>query len=83
MCHGLTAETVITTLEDAEHYQAFEATVTSDYDPESAGERELVLRLASILWRLRRASGIERALFESVTADPGKVDTIFTPDACE
>jgi hypothetical protein len=37
-------------------------------------ERELVLRLASVLWRLRRATGIETALFESVTADTGNVE---------
>ena len=70
--HGLTAETVIAALEDAEDYQAFEAAVISDYDPESAVERELVLRLASVLWRLRRATGIETALFESVAAEPGE-----------
>jgi hypothetical protein len=35
-------------------------------------ERELVLRLASVLWRLRRATGIETALFESVTEDSRK-----------
>ena len=51
------------TLEDAEDYQAFEAAVISDYDAESAVERELVLRLASVLWRLRRATGIETAIF--------------------
>src|SRR5450759_4202696 len=72
--HGLTAETVIATLEDAEDYEAFEAAVTSDYDAESAVERELVLRLASVLWRLRRATGIETALFESVTAEPGNLE---------
>ena len=55
-------------------YQAFEAAVISDYDAESAVERELVLRLASVLWRLRRATGIETAIFESVTAEPGKVE---------
>src|SRR5450756_1444525 len=70
--HGLTAETVIAALEDSEDYEAFEAAVISDYDAESAVERELVLRLASVLWRLRRATGIETALFESVTAEPGK-----------
>src|SRR5450631_3474083 len=68
--HGLTAETVIAALEDCEDYQAFEAAVISDYDVESAVERELVLRLASVLWRLRRATGIESALFESVIAAP-------------
>jgi len=70
--HGLTSETVIAALEDAEDYQAFEATVIADYDAESAVERELVLRLASVLWRLRRATGIETALFESVTAQTEK-----------
>ena len=47
--HGLTAETVIGALEDAEDYQAFEATIIADYDAQSAVERELVLRLASLL----------------------------------
>jgi len=72
--HGLTSETVIVALEDAEDYQAFEAAVIADYDAESAVERELVLRLASVLWRLRRATSIETALFESVTAEPGKIE---------
>ena len=62
--HGLTAETVIDALEDAEDYAAFELAVTSDYDAQSAVERELVLRLASLLWRLRRATAIESGLFK-------------------
>jgi hypothetical protein len=62
--HGLTAETVIDTLEDAEDYAAFEMAVTADYDAQSAVERELVLRLASLLWRLRRATAIESGLFK-------------------
>jgi hypothetical protein len=62
--HGLTAETVIGALEDAEAYKAFEASIIADYDAESAVERELVLRLASLLWRLRRATAIETGLFE-------------------
>src|SRR5215210_157560 len=62
--HGLTAETVISTLEDAEDYRAFEASFTADYEAQSAVERELVLRLASLLWRLRRATTMETGLFE-------------------
>src|SRR4051812_49699996 len=54
--HGLTAETVIGALEDAEDYKAFEAAIIADYDAQSAVERELILRLASLLWRLRRAN---------------------------
>jgi hypothetical protein len=38
--------------------------VTADYDAQSAVERELVLRLASLLWRLRRATAIETGLFK-------------------
>jgi hypothetical protein len=62
--HGLTAETVIGTLEDAEDYMAFEEAIISDYNAQSAVERELVLRLASLLWRLRRATLVETGLFE-------------------
>jgi hypothetical protein len=67
--HGLTAETVIAGLEDTDDYQAFEAAITADYEAETAVERELVLRLASMLWRLRRATGIESALFEQATGN--------------
>src|ERR1700747_3272602 len=62
--HGLTAETVIDALEDAEDYAAFEMAVTADHDAQSAVERELVLRLASLLWRGRRATAIESGLFK-------------------
>jgi hypothetical protein len=61
--HGLTAETVISALEDAEDYKAFEAAIIADYDAQTAVERELVLRLASLLWRLRRATTMETGLF--------------------
>jgi hypothetical protein len=62
--HGLTAETVVGSLEDAEDYKAFEATIIADYCAETAVARELVLRLASLLWRLRRATAIETDLLE-------------------
>src|SRR5215471_4426713 len=62
MRHGLTAETVIEILEDPDDYRAFEATIIADYDATTAVERELVLRLASLLWRIRRATGIETDL---------------------
>ncbi len=62
--HGLTAETVIAQLEDAEDYKAFELAVTSDVDAPTAVERELVLRLASLLWRLRRATAIQTGLLQ-------------------
>ena len=62
--HGLTAETVVTALENANDYHAFELSILADYLPRSATEHELVARLASLLWRLRRSTKIETGLFE-------------------
>ena len=70
--HGLTAETVIVPLEDADDYEAFEESVAASFDPETAVERELILRLTSLLWRLRRATSIETGLFTLTSGDdPG------------
>ncbi|MGB8559519.1 MAG: hypothetical protein WCD62_13930 [Pseudolabrys sp.] len=78
--HGLTAETVLVGLEDIEDYEAFEATIIADYDARSAVEREFVLRLASVLWRLRRAAGIETSLFQSATKQSVQFQSkIFSP----
>ena len=60
--HGLSAETVVEIVEDIHDYQGFEAAVIADYEARTAVERELVLRLASLLWRLRRATAIETQL---------------------
>jgi len=62
--HGLTAEVVIGALEDADDYGAFEQVIITGYDAQSAVERELVRRLAGVLWRLRRATTMETGLFE-------------------
>src|SRR5215203_3736551 len=62
--HGLTAETVITALENAGDYQAFETIIAADYQPRSATEALLVTELVSVLWRLRRSTRIETGLFE-------------------
>jgi hypothetical protein len=91
--HGLTAETVIKLLEDPDDYKAFEQAVTADYDAETAVERELVLRLASLLWRLRRATTIETGLLQiqhQLPSHPAKkptrdatIMTIFQPEPRE
>jgi hypothetical protein len=60
----LTAETVVVALENIEDYQAFEAAIIADYDARTAVKRELVLRLASLLWRMRRATAIETDLLQ-------------------
>jgi hypothetical protein len=60
--HGLSAETVVEIVEDVDDYRGFEAAIIADYDARTAVERELVLRLASLFWRLRRATMIETEL---------------------
>jgi hypothetical protein len=61
---GLADQTVVKTLEDVRSYRAFERTLIGSVDPRSMLELALVHRLASLLWRLRRASAIETGLFE-------------------
>ena len=62
--HGLTAETVIAAFESAEDYRAFEDSIACDYRVGTTIERELVSRLASVLWRLRRSTSIETGMFQ-------------------
>src|SRR5215467_183472 len=65
--HGLTAETVIDVLEDAKAYKALQTRIYADYRPRSNFELELVARLVSLLWRLRRAVAIESGLISIET----------------
>lgn len=77
--HGLTAETVVGMLEDQDDYKAFELAVTADFDAQTAVERELVLRLASLLWRLRRATAIDTGLLEI----PSEIDKASDPEIAD
>jgi len=61
---GLADQTVVRNVEDFRAYRAFERTLVGSIDPRSVLELELVHRLASLLWRLRRANAIETGLFE-------------------
>jgi len=84
--HGLTAETVIAALEDADDYKAFEAAIITDHKFQSAVEPGLVLGLASLLWRLRRATTMETGLgavsvsVAATTCRPTVATTIELPD---
>lgn len=60
--HGLTAETLIAPLEDLREYAHFEIGLRREIKPKSVLERGLTERLASLLWRLRRATIIEAGL---------------------
>jgi hypothetical protein len=60
--HGFAAETVIEPLENPDEYRVFEDAIVSEYLPQTPVEQELVHRLASLFWRLRRATSIETGL---------------------
>jgi hypothetical protein len=64
MRHGLTAATVVPAMENKEEFERFEAAIRADYQPCSTVEQELVARLISLLWRLRRSTLIETNLFQ-------------------
>jgi len=61
---GLADQTVVKALERVRAYRAFERALVGSVDPRSVIELALAHRLASLLWRLRRASAIETGLFE-------------------
>lgn len=62
--HGLTAETVIVGLEDAEDSKGFRTLGNCRIRRANCGRMRTVLRLASLLWRLRRAADIVTGLLQ-------------------
>ncbi|HUL87393.1 MAG TPA: hypothetical protein VLU23_04320 [Pseudolabrys sp.] len=60
--HGLTAETIIDVLENVADYKALAKAIYADYRPRTNFELQLIARLVSLLWRLRRAIAIESGL---------------------
>ena len=87
---GLADQTVVKALEDVRSYRAFERALIGSIDPRSVFELALGHRLASLLWRLRRAIAIETGLFEiqserllacrqDPSRAPGELMTLPTP----
>lgn len=62
MRHGLTAETVVSGLEDHDSFAAFHEAMLREHPTNSVLKRELLDRLTSLLWRLRRVGAIETGL---------------------
>src|SRR5260370_1004415 len=72
--------------DDPADSRAFEQAVTTAYDAETAVERELVLRLASLLWRLRRATSVETGLLQiqcEISAAPDPAPSKLHVEMCE
>ena len=63
---GLAAHSVLADLEDGLAYRGFETAVICNYGPRFWSiQLELLHRLASLMWRLRRAVTIETGLSQS------------------
>jgi hypothetical protein len=86
----LANQTVVRDLENIRSYRAFERALIGSIDPRSVLELALGHRLASLLWRLHRASAIETGLFEiqserllacrqDPSRAPGELRTLPTP----
>jgi hypothetical protein len=67
---GLASQTVIENLEDLKCYRSFERAIVGSFGPRNIIELELIHRLVSLLWRLRRASAIETGLLGMQDARP-------------
>jgi len=74
--HGISSQEIVLEEEDAEQFDALRAQLEAEFDPNSVIERELVDRLAGLLWRLRRVPVLEAALIrarrEEITPRRGK-----------
>jgi hypothetical protein len=81
---GFNSQTTIEGIEDIKCYRLFERALVSSITPRTILELELVHRLASLLWRLRRVSMIEAGLLQLQADDllgkreqpTGKSDTL-------
>ncbi len=62
--HGLTAESIVIGDEDPRAFDLLRAQLEADHNPRPGIERELVERMAVIMWRIRRVPVFEAALIE-------------------
>lgn len=67
--HGLTAKNLLLASENPAEFEALHAAMIARLRPGDPLEDEFVLRLTSILWRLRRVPAVETALIEVTTYD--------------
>ena len=67
--HGLTAKTLVIGDEDPAQFDKLRAELMEEHDPQSALECELVERLSSLLWRLRRIPAFEAAIIDARRAE--------------
>jgi len=62
--HGLTAQHVVLPGENPEEFEGMRHAMFGSLNPQGALENQLVERAASLIWRMRRISVFEMAVFE-------------------
>jgi hypothetical protein len=67
--HGLAADTIVISDEDPEQFLDLCAALEDEFMPKSRLARELVHRLATLLWRLRRIPVLEAAIFDALRGE--------------
>jgi hypothetical protein len=71
---------------ELQSYIELESLIIADYEPQTTIERVLVERLASLLWRIRRAFAIETGLFQTQAPTfrgPREIRPHHTNNPCE
>jgi hypothetical protein len=63
--HGFSSQEIVVEGEDADEFDALRTQLEAEFAPDSIIERELVDRLAGLLWRLRRVPLFEAALIRA------------------
>ena len=62
--HGLTAEVLVTRDEDGDKFSELREALMEEHDPQTTMECDLVERIASIVWRLRRVPTFEAGVVD-------------------
>ena len=77
--HGMTA-TVIHGIEDADEFRLFQLRVRRHYQSQCPTDEELISRLCSLLWRLRRSTAIENGLLSIHVPSPLPPELTLVPN---
>ena len=64
--HGLNSRSIVIWDEEYEQFELLRAGLEADFRPMSTIDRELVDRLAGLLWRLRRIPRLDAALLDPI-----------------
>lgn len=74
--HGLTAQAIVIEGEDPDAFDALQQRLAESFNPEGPIEEDLLGRIATLMWRLRRVPVLEAALFSWVQFGQAEADSV-------